>query len=63
MAFVKGLFGGKGKDGKPDERTDAQKQADLDKGVSEGDALLANEKLSFPKKLRRSCRQFRPNTR
>jgi hypothetical protein len=29
-----------------DERTDAQKKADLAKGISEADALLANEKLT-----------------
>jgi hypothetical protein len=47
VGFVKKLFGGgKDKEGKSDERTDAQKQADLDKGVSEADALLANESLT-----------------
>ena len=39
------LFGGK-KDDKPDERTPEQKQADLEKGTDEGDALLANDNLS-----------------
>lgn len=35
-----------GKGDKPDDRTDAQKKADLDKGISEGDALLADDTLS-----------------
>ena len=34
------------KDAKPDERTDAQKQADLDKAVGEGKGLLDDKKLS-----------------
>lgn len=45
--FVKKMWGKlTGKKDKPDERTDAQKKADLDKGVAEADALLADEKLS-----------------
>ena len=35
-----------GKGDKPDDRTDAQKQADLDKGVAEAEALLIDSKLS-----------------
>ena len=47
VALVKKLFGaGKEKDGKPDERTDAQKQADLDRAISEADQLLANSDLA-----------------
>jgi hypothetical protein len=37
------LFGAKG--GKPDARSEAQKQADLDKAVNEGEKLLEDEKL------------------
>jgi hypothetical protein len=43
-AYVKKLFGG-GK-GKPDERTEAQKKADLDKGVNEATQFLKDPKLS-----------------
>jgi hypothetical protein len=44
---IGGLLGGKKdkekKDDKPDERTPAQKQADLDKGLSEAEALLKEQ--------------------
>jgi len=47
VAVVKKLLGGgKEKDGKPDERTDAQKKADLDKAVDEANKLLQNNDLS-----------------
>ena len=36
----------KGGAAKPDERTDAQKQADLDKGVAEATILLEKKDLS-----------------
>jgi len=42
-ALFASLFG---KGGKPDDRTPAQKQADLEKGVAEADALLADPKLT-----------------
>jgi hypothetical protein len=42
-ALFASLFG---KDAKPDDRTPAQKQADLNKGVAEADALLADPKLT-----------------
>jgi hypothetical protein len=48
-AWFAKLFGGKDKEDKekkPDERTDEQKQADLDKGVAEATTLLENKELS-----------------
>jgi hypothetical protein len=38
------LFGKGDKDGKPDERTDKEKQNDLDKGLGESKALLQDDK-------------------
>jgi hypothetical protein len=44
VAFVKKLFGG-GKDKKDDQRTDAEKQRDLNAATTEAHALLSNEDL------------------
>jgi Domain of unknown function (DUF4157)/A nuclease family of the HNH/ENDO VII superfamily with conserved AHH len=43
---VLGKLTGKGKEKKPDGRTDKQKKADLHKGVAEAKSLLDNKKLS-----------------
>jgi uncharacterized protein DUF4157/putative RNase toxin 15 of polymorphic toxin system len=40
------VFGKKDKDGKPDERTPAQKAADLKKAMSEANTLLQNKELT-----------------
>jgi hypothetical protein len=45
VAVVKKLFGA-GKEEKKDERTDAQKQADLDKGMAEGQTLLESKEAT-----------------
>ncbi|HBL58851.1 MAG TPA: hypothetical protein DDZ80_10140 [Cyanobacteria bacterium UBA8803] len=45
------VFGKKDKDGKPDERTNEQKQADLTKAISEVTSILTNPKLSHNKKV------------
>jgi hypothetical protein len=44
VAFVKKMFGG-GKDKKDDQRTDAEKQRDLNAATTEAHALLSNEDL------------------
>jgi hypothetical protein len=47
-AFLKALFG----KGKKDDRTDAQKKADLDKGIAEADQL-AKDRTKTPDQVRR----------
>src|SRR5262249_47141310 len=45
VAWVKSLFG-KGKDGKPDERTPEQKAKDLKQAMAEANPLIKNKELS-----------------
>jgi hypothetical protein len=48
VGFVKKLFGGgKDKEGKSDERTEAQKQADLNKGLAEANQVVSDPEVSF----------------
>ncbi len=64
VQIVKKLFS-KGQDDKPDERTEEQKKADLNKAIEEGTSLLQNPKLStrsVKKKLPAIRKHYRLHT-